>query len=47
MPLIDGAEVEELAVVCAELGRYAFLMTIAPPRLRGSTGVPVNPQAIF
>ncbi|SEF24204.1 Kynurenine formamidase [Amycolatopsis pretoriensis] len=47
MPLIDGAEVEELAEVCAELGRYAFLLSIAPPRLRGATGVPVNPQAIF
>ncbi|MCD2195301.1 cyclase family protein [Actinomycetospora endophytica] len=47
MPLIDGAEVDALAAVCAELGRYAFLLTIAPPRLRGATGVPVNPQAIF
>ena len=47
MPLIDGAVVEELAAVCAELGRYAFLLTIAPPRLRGATGVPVAPLAIF
>lgn len=47
MPLIDGAEVEELAAVCAELGRYTFLLSIAPPRLHGGTGVPVNPQAIF
>ena len=47
MPLIDGAEVEELAAVCTELDRFTFLLTIAPPRLRGATGVPVNPQAIF
>jgi len=47
MPLIDVAEVDALATVCAELGRYAFLLTIAPPRLRGATGVPVNPLAIF
>lgn len=47
MPLIDGAEVEELAAVCAELGRHAFLLTVAPPRLHGATGVPVNPMAIF
>ena len=47
MPLIDGAEVEELAAVCAELGRRSFLLSIAPPRLQGGTGVPVNPQAIF
>jgi len=47
MPLIDGVQVEELAAVCAELDRYAFLFTVAPPRLRGATGVPVNPLAIF
>jgi len=47
MPLIDGAKVDDLAMVCAELDRYAFLLTIAPPRLRGATGVPVNPLAIF
>jgi len=47
MPLIDGAAVEELAAVCAELDRYAFLLTVAPPRLQGATGVPVNPLAIF
>lgn len=47
MPLIDVAEVDELARVCQQLGRSAFLLTIAPPRLRGATGVPVNPLAIF
>lgn len=47
MPLIDGVQVDELAALCAELGRYAFLLTVAPPRLRGATGVPVNPLAIF
>ncbi len=47
MPLIDGAQVEDLASTFAELGRYAFLLTVAPPRLRGATGVPVNPFAIF
>ena len=47
MPPLDGVEVDELAAVCAELGRYAFLLSVAPPRLRGATGVPVNPMAIF
>ena len=47
MPLIDAAEVDELASVCHQLSRFAFLLTIAPPRLRGATGVPVNPLAIF
>lgn len=47
MPLIDGAQVDDLATVCAELDRHTFLLAIAPPRLRGATGVPVNPLAIF
>ncbi|MDQ0813239.1 kynurenine formamidase [Streptomyces sp. B3I7] len=47
MPLIDAAEVDELAATCAELGRYAFLLTVAPPRVHGLTGVPVNPLAVF
>lgn len=47
MPLIDLADVDELASVCAGLDRYSFLLSIAPLRLRGATGVPVNPLAIF
>lgn len=47
MPLIDSVELDELAAVCAELGRYTFMLSIAPPRLHGLTGVPVNPLAIF
>ncbi|MFE2499874.1 cyclase family protein [Streptomyces scopuliridis] len=47
MPLIDAAELEELAAVSAELGRYTFLLTAAPPRIHGLTGVPVNPLALF
>lgn len=47
MPLVDGAAVDELAAVCTELGRSAFLLTVAPLRLQGATGVPVNPLAVF
>ncbi len=47
MPLVDAAEVDDLAAVCAELGRYTFLLTLAPPRIHGMTGVPVNPLAVF
>ncbi|MFE9577439.1 cyclase family protein [Nocardia sp. NPDC006044] len=47
MPLIDGVDADELAAVCAELGRYSFLFVAAPPRIHGMTGVPVNPVAIF
>jgi hypothetical protein len=47
MPLIDAANVDEVAAVCAETGRYSFLLTVAPPRVTGATGLPVNPIAIF
>lgn len=47
MPLVDSAAVDELAAVCTELGRHTFLLTIAPPRLHGATGIPVNPLAVF
>ncbi|SEQ92490.1 Kynurenine formamidase [Lentzea xinjiangensis] len=47
MPLIDAAEVDGLAALCAELGRYSFMLTVAPPRVHGLTGVPVNPTAVF
>ena len=47
MPLIDAANVEDLAAVCEETGRYSFLLTVAPPRVNGVTGLPVNPIAIF
>ncbi|MFI5611440.1 cyclase family protein [Amycolatopsis sp. NPDC051903] len=47
MPLIDAANVDDLAALCAELGRYAFLLTAAPPRVSGATGLPVNPIAVF
>ncbi|MBM7473818.1 hypothetical protein [Curtobacterium herbarum] len=47
MPLIDSAAVDELASTCVGLGRYDFLLSVAPPRIPGLTGVPVNPIAIF
>lgn len=47
MPLIDAAEVAGLAALCAELHRYSFLLTVAPPRIDGLTGVAVNPIALF
>jgi hypothetical protein len=47
MPLIDAANVEELAAVCAQLSRYSFLLALAPPRILGMTGIPVNTLAIF
>lgn len=47
MPLVDVAEVDELARTCSALNRYTFLLSIAPPRINSLTGVPVNPIAIF
>lgn len=47
MSLIDLADLEELSSVCAGQDRFTFLLSIAPLRLRGATGVPVNPLAIF
>lgn len=47
MTLVDGVAVEELATVCAEVGRTAFMLVVAPPRISGLTGVPVNPIAVF
>jgi kynurenine formamidase len=47
MALIDGVAVEELAQVSAELGRPGFMLVVAPPRIGGLTGIPVNPLAVF
>ena len=47
LPLIDGAEVNPLAELCAELGRYSFLFTVGAIPVIGATGIPVNPLAVF
>ncbi len=47
MPLLDNACLEPLAAACAEEGRYEFLLTVNPLHIRGGTGSPVNPIAIF
>lgn len=45
--LLDNCDLEALAHVCAELGRYEFMLTVAPLQLTGATGSPANPVAIF
>ena len=45
--LIDNANLEDLARACGEHGRWEFLLTVAPLRLRNVTGSPVNPIAVF
>jgi len=47
LPLLDNANFERLAEVCAELGRWEFLLVIAPLVVTGGTGSPVNPIATF
>jgi kynurenine formamidase len=47
LPLIDGADVTELADTCHELSRWTFLLVVAAIPIIGATGVPVNPLAIF
>lgn len=47
MPIIDGAEVAELAETCSSLGRWEFLFTLGAMPVIGATGIPVNPLAIF
>jgi kynurenine formamidase len=45
--LVDNALLAPLAQACAELGRWEFLLLVAPLRLLGGTGSPVNPLAIL
>jgi kynurenine formamidase len=47
MPLLDNADLDALAETCAELGRWEFLLMVAPLPIRGGTGSPVNPVAVF
>ncbi len=45
--LLDYLQFEDLAPLCAAAGRWSFLCVIAPLRLAGGTGSPVNPIAIL
>lgn len=45
--LVDNCLLEPLANVCAEEGRYEFMLTINPLVVPGGTGSPANPIAVF
>jgi kynurenine formamidase len=45
--LIDNMALGRLAAECARLGRWAFQFVVAPLRIPGGTGCPVNPLAIL
>jgi len=45
--LLDYLQFEDLVGRCEETGRWEFLVVVAPLRIAGGTGSPVNPIAIF
>jgi kynurenine formamidase len=45
--IIDACDLERLATVCAEKGRWHFMISCSPLRLKNATGSPVNPLAVF
>ena len=45
--LIDNCWLDDLAAACASLGRWEFLLTVAPLRLENGTDSPVNPIAVL
>jgi len=47
MPLFDNMDLEELAREAADRSRYSFLFMAAPLDIRGATGSPLNPLAVF
>ena len=47
MPVMDYLDLDELSEVAAQQQRWEFLVTIAPMPIRGGTGSPVNPIAVF
>lgn len=47
MPMIDVADLEEVARVAAKLKRWEFMLTVAALPAPGGSGSPVNPIATF
>lgn len=47
MPLLDNLDLEAAAETAARLKRWEFTLIIAPLRVPGGTGSPVNPLAVF
>jgi kynurenine formamidase len=45
--LLDNLNLEDVAALCSEEGRWEFLLTLAPLRIQGGTGSPMNPIAMF
>ena len=45
--LVDNSYLEDLSRVCDEENRYEFMLTLNPLFVKGGTGSPANPIAIF
>ena len=45
--LLDYLQFDDLLPVCEAAARWSFLCVIAPLRLPGGTGSPINPIAIL
>lgn len=45
--LMDDADPEALAEMCAKLNRWEFMFVVLPVLVPGGIGAPVNPLAIF
>ncbi|HEY2480617.1 MAG TPA: cyclase family protein [Caulobacteraceae bacterium] len=45
--LLDNLDLEALAATCVAEALWTFLLTLAPLRIQGGTGSPLNPIAMF
>ena len=45
--ILDNADLETLAEECRRRGRWEFMLTVLPLKLKNTTGSPVNPVALF
>jgi len=45
--LIDNLRLDDLIAQCRASARREFLFSVAPIRVAGGTGCPVNPLAVF
>lgn len=45
--LLDNLRLDRLGDACARLGRWAFQLNVAPLRVTGAAGSPVNPIAVL
>jgi kynurenine formamidase len=47
MPIMDNLDLEKLSETAAALKRWEFMLVVSPLSIKGGSGSPVNPTAIF